>query len=93
MSPVRFHREADRNRNDVTFVTVLFDLNGKYVAAKEKRVEFRLRDSTLSRLIQSGITLKTEFDVKPGTYLVRQIVRDSEASQLASLSRTVDIPF
>jgi VWFA-related protein len=93
MSSVRFHKEADRNRNDVTFVTVLFDLDGKYVAAKEKRVEFRLRDSTLERLIKSGITLKTEFDVKPGTYTVRQIVRDSEASQLASLSRTVEIPF
>jgi VWFA-related protein len=93
MSSVRFHKEADRNRNDVTFVTVLFDLDGKYVAAKEKRVELRLRDNTLERLIKSGITLKTEFDVKPGTYMVRQIVRDSEASQLASLSRTVDIPF
>jgi hypothetical protein len=77
----------------VTFVTVLFDLDGKYVAAKEKRVELRLRDSTLERLIKSGITLKTEFDVKPGTYTVRQIVRDSEASQLASLSRTVEIPY
>jgi VWFA-related protein len=93
MSSVRFHKEADRNRNDVTFVTVLFDLDGKYVAAKEKRVELRLRDSTLERLIKSGITLKTEFDVKPGTYMVRQIVRDSEASQLASLSRTVEIPY
>jgi VWFA-related protein len=93
MSAVRFHKEADRNRNDVTFVTVLFDLDGKYVAAKEKRVELRLRDSTLERLSKSGITLKTEFDVKPGTYMVRQIVRDSEASQLASLSRTVEIPF
>jgi len=93
MSSVRFHKEADRNRNDVTFVTVLFDLDGKYAAAKEKRVELRLRDSTLERLIKSGITLKTEFDVKPGTYMVRQIVRDSEASQLASLSRTVEIPY
>ena len=93
MSAVRFHKEADRNRNDVTFVTVLFDLDGKYVAAKEKRVEFRLRDSTLERLTKSGITLKTEFDVKPGTYMVRQIVRDSEAGQLSGLNRTVEIPY
>ena len=93
MSSVRFHKEADRNRNDVTFVTVLFDMDGKYVAAKEKRVEFRLRDSTLERLIKSGITLKTEFDVKPGTYMVRQVVRDSEAGQLSGLNRTVEIPY
>jgi VWFA-related protein len=93
MGVVRFHKEADRNRNDVTFVTVLFDLDGKYVAAKEKRVEFRLRDSTLERLIKSGITLKTDFDVKPGTYMVRQIVRDSEAGQLSGLNRTVEIPY
>jgi len=37
--------------------------------------------------------MKTEFDLKPGTYMVRQIVRDAEAGQLSGLSRTVEIPY
>ncbi len=93
MSSVRFRTEQDRHLNDLTFVTILFDRDGKYVTGKEKDVKFRLRDATLARLTQTGITLKTEFDLKPGTYMVRQIVRDSEAGQLSGLSRTVEIPY
>jgi VWFA-related protein len=93
MSSVRFRKEQDRNLNDLTFVTILFDRDGKYVTGMEKRLQFRLRDTTLAKLTQTGITLKTEFDLKPGTYLVRQIVRDSEAGQLSGLSRSVEIPY
>jgi VWFA-related protein len=93
LSSMRFRQEQDRHLNNLTFVTILFDRDGKYVMGKEKRVEFRLRDATLARLTQTGITLKVEFDLKPGTYLVRQIVRDSEAGQLSGLNRTVEIPY
>jgi len=93
MSSVRFRKDQDRNRNDVTFLTVLFDRDGKYITGKEKKLLLRLRDATLAKLTQSGITLKTEFDLKPGTYMVREIVRDSEAGQLSGMSRTVEIPY
>jgi VWFA-related protein len=93
MSSVRFRQEQDRHLNKLTFVTVLFDQDGKYVMGKEKQVEFRLRDATLARLARTGMTLKMEFDLKPGTYLVRQIVRDSEAGQLSGVNRTVEIPY
>jgi hypothetical protein len=36
--------------------------------------------------------MKTSFSVKPGTYMVREVVRDVEGDQLSSLSRTVEIP-
>jgi hypothetical protein len=93
MSAVRFRKDQDRNLDDVTFITVLFDSDGKYVTGKEKKVICRLRDETLTKLTRSGITLKMEFDLKPGTYMVRQIVRDSQAGQLSGLSRTVEIPY
>ena len=93
MASLRFHKEQDRNLNDLTFITVLFDRDGKYVKGIEKELKFRLRDGTLAKLTQSGITLKTEFELRPGTYMVRQIVRDSEAGQLSGLSRTVEIPY
>ena len=92
LSAVRFLKEKDRNLNDLTFVTVIFDRDGKYVVGKERKVSFRLRDATLARLTQSGVSLKMEFDVKPGTYMIRQIVRESQAGRLSGLTRTVELP-
>ncbi|HEV2491757.1 MAG TPA: VWA domain-containing protein [Terriglobia bacterium] len=90
---LRFRKEQGRNANNVTFVTALFDRDGKYVTSQEKRVEFHLLDSSLERLAKSGITTKASFDVPPGTYLVREVVRDTEGGQMSGLNRTVEIPF
>jgi len=93
LSALHFRKEADRSGNEVTFLTVLFDRDRKYVAARQKLVKFQLRDASLARYTQTGITIKAEFDVTPGTYMVRQIVRDSEAGQLSGLNRAVEIPY
>jgi VWFA-related protein len=93
MSSVRFRQEKDVHLDKLTFLTVVFDRDGKCVIAKEKEVELKLRDVTLAKLAQSGITVKTEVDLPPGTYLLRQIVRDSEGGQLSALSRTLEIPY
>ena len=39
----------------------------------------------------SGITLKTSFDVKPGSYLVRLVVRDAEGQMMSAENGTVEI--
>lgn len=90
---VHFQKREGRNFDNLTLVTVLFDGNGKYLTGQEKTLEMRLRDNTLSRLSPSGITMKTSFDVKPGTYMVRQVVRDAEGAQISGISRSVQIPF
>jgi VWFA-related protein len=90
---VQFRKEAGRNINDLVFVTALFDRDGNYLTGREKHLQFRLLDGSLEKLTQSGITAKTTFDVHPGTYLVRQVVRDSEGAQISALNRTVEIPL
>jgi hypothetical protein len=90
---MRFRKQEGRNLNKLKFVTVLFDRDGKYVTGTEKIVDFRLRDGSLQRLSSTGITTKTMFDVQPGTYLVRQVVREAEGGQISGLNRNVEIPF
>jgi len=90
---VRFRKEEQRNSNELTFVTAIFDRDGHFVAGKERRVDLRLRDATLERLLASGLTTRITFTLKPGTYMVRQVVRDSEEGHLAALSQTVEIPY
>jgi VWFA-related protein len=90
---LQFRKEEGRNLNVLTVVTVIFDRDGNFIQGKEKKVDLRLRDASLEKLAQSGLTMRTSFDIKPGTYLVREVVRDSEGAQLSGLSKTVDIPF
>ena len=52
----------------------------------------KLEDATYQKLLQGGLTVKSSFDLKPGKYLVRQVVRDSEGSQMAARNGAVDIP-
>ncbi len=89
---VHFRKADGRTRDDLTVATAIFDENGNYVTGGEKIVEMKLLDPTYDRLMRSGLNFKTSFDLKPGTYLVRQVVRDSEGSQLAARNGAVVIP-
>lgn len=89
---MRFRKVEDRSRNELTVVAALFDRNGNCVMGQKKVIEFRLKDSTLSKLESSGISLRENFDVKPGTYLVRLVVRDAEGQMMSAANGAVEIP-
>ena len=90
---IRFRKAEGRNRDNLTVATAIFDENGNFVTGGEKIVEMKLLDTTVVRLSHSGFTLKSSFDVKPGTYLVRLVVRDAEGAQMAARNGAVNIPF
>jgi len=88
---LRFKKVDGRNNDEIAVVAVLFDRNGNYVTGLTKTVSMKLRDDTLTRLT-SGITVKNSFDVKPGTYVVRLVVRDAEGQAMAAQNGAVEIP-
>lgn len=90
---MHFRKADGRNWNNLTVATVIFDENGNYVTGGEKLLEMRLLDATYTRLTQTGITMKSSFDLKPGRYMVRQVVRDSEGAQMAARNGAVQIPY
>jgi hypothetical protein len=90
---IRFRKAEGRNRDNLTVATAIFDENGNFVTGGEKIVEMKLLDTTFDRLSHSGFTLKSSFDIKPGTYLVRLVVRDAEGAQMAARNGAVSIPF
>jgi hypothetical protein len=90
---VHFRKADGRNWDNLTVATVIFDENGNYVTGGEKMLEMRLLDSTYDRLSRTGLTMKSSFDLKPGKYLVRQVIRDSEGAQMAARNGAVVIPF
>ena len=87
------YRKADgRNCNDLTLATAIFDQNGNYTIGGEQTLKMRMLDATLVRLRDPGLTVKSTYDLKPGTYLVRLVVRATESAQMAARNQTVVIP-
>jgi uncharacterized protein (DUF2141 family) len=89
---IHFRKEQGRNADVLTIATAIFDDNGNFVAGGEKTVQMKLLDTTYTRLSRSGLTLKSSYDVKPGSYMVRLVVRDAEGSQMAARNGAVVIP-
>ena len=89
---LHFRKADGRNNDDLTILSGVFDRNGNYIAGMQKVVELRLLDPTLEKVLNSGITVRTNFDVMPGSYVIRLVVRDSEGQTMAARNGVVDIP-
>jgi VWFA-related protein len=89
---LRYRKEADRSVDTLIFDTALFDHDGKYVTSKEASLELHLKDATLEKFSKSGIIARTNFEVSPGTYRVREVVRDSESTGMSALNCEVQVP-
>lgn len=89
---LRYRKVGDRNNDNLTVVSGIFDRNGNFVSGVEKMVELRLRDETMTKLPASGINIRSTFDVPPGTYVLRLVVRDAEGQTMAARNGSVQIP-
>jgi hypothetical protein len=89
---LHFRKVDGRNRDDLTVVSAVFNRNGDFIQGSKKILEMRLKDDTLEHKLGSGITMRTSFDVKPGGYLVRLVVRDAEDRMMSAQSGAVEIP-
>jgi len=88
---LRFRKIEGRNQNVLTCVSALFNRDGSFIEGTQKIVTMHLKDDTLEHKLGSGITLKTSFDVKPGSYLVRLVVRDAEGQMMSAENGAVEI--
>jgi VWFA-related protein len=93
LARVRFTKADGRNQDDLTVVAAIFDRDGNFVTGTQRVISMKLRDETFQRLSHSGVTVKTSFDLKPGDYVVRLVVRDSNAAALSAENGVVEIPY
>ena len=90
---LKFRKENDRNCDELTIVAGLFDRNGVYSTGIQKRIDMKLLDETVEKRLANGLTIRSSFDVKPGTYSVRLVVRDAEGQMMTAQNGTVEIPY
>jgi len=89
---LRFRKADGRNNDNLTVLSGVFDRNGNYITGTQKVFEMRLLDATLEKLLNSGITVRNNFDIAPGSYVIRLVVRDSEGQSMAARNGVVEIP-
>jgi len=91
VSKVQFLPEATVNRSELVLVVGVFDQDGNPVKDFFKRIELHPNDEELKSLRQTGITADTEFEVPPGRYLVRALIRDDIGSSMGTRSLGVEV--
>jgi hypothetical protein len=89
---LRFRKEGGRSFDKLMVTTVIFDKNGEYVTGEQKLVNLDLPDETYEKVSRYGLQIKSNFALKPGTYTVRQVVRESEGAQMGAKNVTAVIP-
>ena len=83
------HRQVDQqNVNEIRVVAAVFDRNGKYMGALDKKVPVRWPSQKQGTMI--GATFSFLLDA--GGYLVRLVVRDTESQHLYAQDALVEIP-
>jgi len=86
-------RKADGRNNDaVTVVSSVFDRNGNLINAIQKLITMRLRDEMLTAPVVGGMVMRSTFDLTPGSYMIRVVIRDQEGQLMAARNGVVDIP-
>ena len=86
-------RKADGRNNDaVTIVSGVFDRNGNLINAIQKMITMHLRDETLNARVVGGMVTRSTFDLTPGSYVIRVVIRDTEGQLMAARNGVVEIP-
>ncbi len=88
---IHFRRVDGKNSDVLRMVTAIFDDNGNFVTGGEKVLTMDLDDDAYERLSRTGLPVNLSFDLKPGRYLVRQLLRDADDGRIAARNRAVEI--
>jgi VWFA-related protein len=89
---LRFRKADERNNDQGTVVSGVFDANGNFIKGIQRVITLHLRDQSLASLESAGIVVKEDFNVAPGRYVVRLVVRDSEGQTMAAHNGGIEIP-
>ena len=92
LKSLRYVKADGRNRNTLVVVSGIFDRNGILINAIQKKIEMALKEETFQARTAAGITIKTSFDVTPGSYVIRLVIRDTEGQMMTAQNGVVQIP-
>ena len=91
VNSIRFREGCGKHSDVLRMITAIFDENGIVVAGGEKDLTMDLDVVQYQRLTEAGLTVNSSFDLKPGRYLVRQLIRDTASEETAARNQAIEI--
>ena len=91
MRQAQFLKQGGQNVDEAEVLVFVFK-NGQYVESRRQSIKLRLSDKELEDLRRSGGEADVQFTLKPGDYVVRAVLGDSNSTQLGAASKNVTIP-
>ncbi len=88
---LHLRKDGQRNLNNVTFVSAIFDQKDNLVQLQRGQATLEAPDAQLPQVLSAGLKMDSTFELKPGIYRVREVVTDSEDHHITALSRDVNV--
>ena len=84
VKPLTLEKVNGRNHGVLMVATVIFDQDGGYVVGNRNTVNLMLRDQSLTGKEDPAVNVQSNFQVRPGSYMVRVVVCDQSSGNLSS---------
>jgi VWFA-related protein len=91
-SRLRFEKAGAKNDENLIVTAVLFDKDGNYVEGSQQTANMDLDDAAFSQMQKSGFFVEVDLNVKPGDYVLRTVVRDSNDGHISAESTNISVP-
>jgi VWFA-related protein len=88
---LRFAKMSGRSMQELTFVMVLENAAGEYLAGKQAVMGLALTPPKLASMQATGIKAVMNFAVAPGQYSIRAVVREAGQNRIAASSAKFEI--
>jgi VWFA-related protein len=89
---LKFASRSGRHVQQLTFVTLLEDSQGNYVAGKQSVMDLALTSATLTNFRNNGFGATVSFSVPKGSYQVREVIREAVQNRMSVSNTPVDVP-
>jgi VWFA-related protein len=84
--------DSDRNHMVVQFTVLVRNADGKELEAPQSRkLDMHLTPASLAQVRDSGVTYRSSFELPPGGYSVRFVVRDALSGRMGSVSAAIAV--
>jgi hypothetical protein len=89
---LEFLSEDERRKNTLNVMVAAYDEHGKWIDGVEKQIDLNLLEPNYVAMLRYGLSAKVNFNLPPGRYKIRSVVRESLKSQMGSASRLIEVP-
>jgi VWFA-related protein len=87
-----FAAKGDQREAQFEFIAQAADPKGRVAGVTRDRVQVRIPADSAERIKSGGIFYSTDFELRPGDYVLKFLVRDNANGKLGSFEQPISVP-